>query len=72
MPTDEKDPRILPSRHPLTGLLILDCHEECAHGGIQYTLMLTRRHYWIIKVLSSIRYYLARYNACIIKKAKPV
>ena len=72
LPTDEKHPIILPSRHPLTRLLILNCHQECAHGGTQYTLMLTRRQYWIIKGLSSVRHYLGRCNACIIKKAKPV
>ena len=69
---DEKHPIILPSKHPLTRFLILDCHQECAHGGIQYTLMLTRRHYWIIKGFSSVRYYIERCNACIIKKAKLV
>ena len=72
LPTDEKFPMVLPSRHSFTRLLVLYCHEECAHGGIQYTLMLTRRQFWIIKGLSSIRYYTRRCNACIIRRAHPL
>ena len=33
IPTDERHLIVLPSRHYLTRLLILHCHEECAHGG---------------------------------------
>ena len=69
LPTDEKFPMILPSRHPFTCLLVLHCHERCAHGGIQHTLMLTRRQFWITKGLSSVRRYTGRCNTCIIKKA---
>ena len=31
--TDEKIPIVMPSRHPFTRLLVLHCHERCAHGG---------------------------------------
>ena len=72
LPTDEKFPIILPSKHPLTRLLVLRCHEECAHGGIQYTLMLTRRQFWIIRGLSSVRYYTGRCNLCSVKRAHPL
>jgi len=42
-------------------------------GGIQYTLMLlTRRKFWIIKGISSIKHYTGRCNTCIIKKAHPL
>ena len=63
---------VSPSCHSFTCLLVLNCYEECAHGGIQYTLMLTRRQFWIIKVLSSIRYYTGRCNACIIRRGHPL
>ena len=72
LPTDAKHPVILPSRHPLTRLVILNCHQEIAHAGIQYTLMLTRQKYWIIKGLSSVRHYLNQCNACNLQKARPV
>ena len=72
LPTDAKHPVILPSRHPLTRLVILNCHQESAHAGIQYTLMLTRQKYWIIKGLSSVRHYLNQCNACNLQKARPV
>ena len=45
LPTDERFPIVLPSRHPFTRLLVLHCHERCAHGGTRYTLMLTRRQF---------------------------
>ena len=48
LPTDTKHLVVLPSRHPLTRLVILHCHQESTHAGIQYTLMLTRKKYWII------------------------
>ena len=70
--TDEKYPIILPSRHLLTRLLIMDAHVECAHGGIQYTLMLTRRRFWVIKGLSSVRHYIKKCNLCVITKAHPI
>ena len=52
--------------------MILNCHQEIAHAGIQYTLMLTRQKYWIIKGLSSVRHYLNQCNACNLQKARPV
>ena len=63
LPTDAKHCIILPSRHSLTRLVILNLHQESAHTGIQYTLMLTHRKYWIIKGLSSVRHYLNQCNA---------
>ena len=70
--TYEKHPVILPSRHSLTRWLVLYCHLASAQGGIQYTLMLIRQKSWIIKVLSSVRHYLEKLNACIIRKARPM
>ena len=34
--------------------------------------MLTRRKYWIIKELSTVRHYLNQSNACNLQKARPV
>ena len=65
----------LPSRHPLTRLLILDAHEkyaQFAHSGILYTLMLTRRRFWVIKELSRVRYYIKKCNSCVPTKAHSI
>ena len=70
--TDEKFLMVVPSRHSFTRLLVLNCHEKCAYSGIQYTLMLTSRRFWIIKGLSSLRYYTGRCNVCIIRRAHPL
>ena len=52
--------------------MILNCHQESTHAGIQYTLMLTRQKYYIIKGLSSARHYLNQCNACNLQKARSV
>ena len=37
LPVDAKHPRILPNRHPLTRLIVLDKHAESGHAGPSYT-----------------------------------
>ena len=44
LPTDAKHAVILPSGHSLTRLVILNCHQESAHAGIQYTLILLAKN----------------------------
>ena len=39
---DTKHPFILPSRHALTRLIILNEHSRAGHAGSAYTLMLSR------------------------------
>ena len=62
LPTDEKFSIIVLFWHSFTHLLVLRCHQECAHGEIQYTLMLTPRQFWFIRGLSLIRHYTGRCN----------
>ena len=53
-PTDTKHPLILPSRHPLTRLIILDEYAKAGHAGPCYTLMRTRQRFWIVCGISSV------------------
>ena len=42
LPVDTKHPIILPGRHALTRLVVLNEHADAGHAGPSYTLMLTR------------------------------
>ena len=69
LPTDTKHPIILPGRHALTRLVVLNEHSTCGHAGPSYTLMKTRQHFWIIHGTGSVKYYLASRGKCLIYKA---
>ena len=56
--TDTKHPLILPSRHSLTRLIILNEHAKAGHAGPFYTLMRTRQRFWIVYRISSVKRYL--------------
>ena len=45
LPIDIKHPLILPSRHILSRLIILDQHAKAGRAGPCYTLMRTRQHF---------------------------
>jgi hypothetical protein len=59
-----KHPIILPHKHPVTDLLILNCHLECGHQGINYTLSKLREHYWILRGVSAVKSILRRCHTC--------
>ena len=48
LPTDTKHFLILPSRHPLTKLIIFDKHAKAGHMGPCYKLMRMRQRFWIV------------------------
>ena len=72
LPVDIKHPIILPVKHALTRLIVLNEHANAGHAGPSYTLMLTRQRFWIIHGISSIKLYLAECDKCALDKAKPV
>jgi len=72
LPTDTKNPIILPGRHPLTRLIALDEHCAAGHAGPSYTLMKVRQRFWVIHGVSSIRFYISDCGKCSIRKAKPI
>ena len=63
---------ILPGRHALTRLIVLNEHANAGHAGPSYTLMLTRQRFWIIHGISSVKRYLTDCGKCALNKAKPV
>ena len=72
LPVDAKHPMILPNRHPLTRLIVLDKHAESGHAGPSYTLMKTRLRFWIIFGISSVKSILSECNKCARRKATPI
>ena len=72
LPIDTRHPFILPSRHALTRLIVLDEHTKAGHAGPYYTLMLTRQRYWIIFGNGSVKHYIANCGKCALEKAKPL
>ena len=72
LPTDTKYPLILPSKHPLTRLIIFDEHAKAGQAGPCYTLMRTRQRFWIVYAISSVKRYLTKCVKCAMRKATPV
>ncbi|XP_046396398.1 uncharacterized protein LOC124163497 isoform X1 [Ischnura elegans] len=61
---DEKHPLIIPSDHPLTRLIIEDCHKRTLHGGVQLTLTTLRTQYWVLKGRQKIKEIIHKCVVC--------
>ena len=72
IPWEAKHPYILPSKHPLTRLIVLSYHVKNAHSGVQHTLLSTRNRFWIANGNASVRRYLRECSRCAIEKAQPI
>ena len=75
LPLDTKHPFILPSRHSLTRLIVIQEHVEAGHAGHagpSYTLMRTRQRFWIVHGISSVKRYLGDCGMYALCKATPV
>ena len=48
LPYSARYPALLPKNHPLTVLIIRECHECVIHNGVKETLEEMRSKYWII------------------------
>ena len=63
LPAATVDPIFLDKTHPLTGLIVKDCHGRVMHSGVRSTLTELRSEYWLvqarqlIKVLSAEIYF---------------
>ncbi|XP_066597118.1 uncharacterized protein [Prorops nasuta] len=50
-----RHPILLPSRHPITDIIIRDIHNQNHHSGIQTTLSILRQRFWITDGKNQIR-----------------
>ncbi|XP_044582991.1 uncharacterized protein LOC123264009 [Cotesia glomerata] len=62
--TDARHPIILPRRHHLSDLVILDAHLKTLHGSTQLTLAYVRNSYWILGGRAPIRSHILRCVRC--------
>ena len=72
LPIDTRHPFILPSRHALTRLIIMNEHTLAGHAGPSYTLMQTRQRFWVIFGNGSVKFYISECAECALQKAKPI
>lgn len=46
---NEKNPVLLPSKHPFIKLLVIHVHQQVKHRRVNVTLTTLRERYWILK-----------------------
>ena len=57
-PTDVKHPIVLPKRHHVTGLVIMDAHCNSGHNASQYVLNKLRRRFHVIGQGRTVKHYI--------------
>ncbi|XP_034195324.2 uncharacterized protein LOC117611487 [Osmia lignaria lignaria] len=67
----ERFPIILPV-HRVTELIIADCHANTLHGGIQLTLSVLRRTYWVINARRLVKSHIYKCIRCVRWRAATV
>ena len=63
---------ILPSKHPVTSLIIDYFHQQSGHAGREFVLSLIREKYWIISGRQAVRQVLKRCVTCRRLYSRPV
>ena len=69
---EAKHPLVIPSKHPLTRLVVMFYHTQDQHCRAQHTLLSTRQRFWITNGNAAVKRYLHDCAVCAIEKAKPV
>ena len=59
-----KFPYLLPPRHPLTSLIIIDTHRKLHHSGVSNTVTALHQVYWIPAIRQCVRKLLRRCVTC--------
>ena len=72
LPVECKHPLILPGKHALTRLIVLNEHVLAGHAGPAYTLMQIRQRFWIIFGISNVKRILSECSVCARKRATPI
>ena len=62
--TDVKYPYLLPSKHPLTDLIVMDAHRNRAHVGLNGTITEIQQTFWIPKIRQRVKTILRSCVAC--------
>ena len=67
---DHRHQMILPKRHHYMNLVVQNYHEDIGHAGPKMTLGATRKKYWIIAGINTVKYYLKSCVTCIKKHSR--
>ena len=71
IPYQAKHPAILPKRHDIVPLILLDLHQRLNHSGVEHILAELRQRYWIPKVRSALKKIAKSCHVCRKHNAKP-
>ena len=69
LPYEAKHQALLPCRHPVTKLLVMDLHKENLHAGVQTLLSIVRQRFWPLKAKILARSVVQNCTFC--TRAKP-
>lgn len=69
VPYDERHPVILPTKNPITDLIVVYTHERAFHSGPQNTIGQMHQRYWMLCERGRVRQLLAKCVTCV--RARP-
>lgn len=72
IPFDAKHQMLLPSKHPITKLIVREFHRKCLHGGPKLTESILRQNYWITNSQRTIKSILHGCLQCFKINPKPM
>ncbi|CAH8432098.1 unnamed protein product [Schistosoma bovis] len=72
LPLEQKHPIILPSKHPITELIIHYYHQAEGHMGVYHTLSALHKKYWILKGTVAVKRIVHKCISCRIRSARPM
>ena len=72
VPEHAKQPILLPPRHPLTELIILESHKVVHHNGIGDTLNCVRERFWILRGRKAVKRIVRKCATCRRFEGKPI
>jgi hypothetical protein len=61
---NQKHPALLPTKHPVTDMIIRESHISNLHAGIQSTLCFIRQRYWLLKGKDQVRHIVRHCVEC--------
>ena len=64
LPESMKIPILLPQRHPVTRIIIMDAHHRLGHVGVKHVVSTLRQRYWIIRCLAAVSSVLGKCFVC--------
>ena len=70
-PFSAKHPMILPSKHPVSDLIIKDYHEKEGHVGASHVLASLRQKFWILRGHAAVRRVIGKCIKCRLWNSSP-